>query len=109
MTYSDKSLLAGDEAAELVVRYASALSNNGLSDTVTLNCIGADGNSVEAIFLLGGGAPLMVESTESEVPEPDNSAAVSYMRAQIERVSQNIQAGADSHEWDLDERATDHD
>jgi hypothetical protein len=80
LTFSDKSLLVGDEIAQLVVEYAAALANAGRADTVTLAAYGADGDEVEAMLLLGGGAPLMAETTHSDLPEPDNSHARNYVR-----------------------------
>jgi hypothetical protein len=86
MTYSDRSLLVGDEVADLAIAYAAVLGRNATADTVTLNAIGADGNEVVATFLFHMGTVMAVQTTSSRLPEPDNAPAVSYMRAQMERL-----------------------
>jgi hypothetical protein len=83
LTYSNKSMLVGDEAADLLIEYAAILAHNGDADTVTLHVINQDGNETEAKFLLDTGAPLMAETVYSSMPEPDNSDAENYMREQI--------------------------
>ncbi|WP_291039127.1 hypothetical protein [Herbiconiux sp.] len=80
ITYSDKSLLVGDAAADAIVEYAALLARHGSADTVTLNAYGADGGDVEATFVLDTGTVLMAETTESSIPEPDNSRAVQEMQ-----------------------------
>jgi hypothetical protein len=84
LTYSDKALLVGDEAAHLAIEYAAALARSGDADTVTLTAYGADGDKVEATLLLDQGAPFMGESTHSDLPEPDNSEAVAYMKHRLD-------------------------
>jgi hypothetical protein len=83
ITFADKSLLADDEAVDLLLEYARLLADQVRADTVTLNCVSADGNEVEATFLLEPGAPLMSETTNSTMTAPDNSDAIAYMRQRI--------------------------
>ena len=83
VTYAEKSMLMGTEAADLLLEYAAAVIRVHSADTVELKAIGSDGNSVEATFLLGEGAPLMVETASTDVQEPDNSAAIAYMRERL--------------------------
>src|ERR1700712_4210183 len=73
VTYSEKSMLVGNEAADLLLEYAAAVSKIHTADTVNINALGSDGNNVEATFLLGEGAPLMAETATTDVEEPDNS------------------------------------
>ncbi len=80
VTYANKSFLLGDEAADLLIRYAAALASAKLGDTVPLNAIGSDGDEEVVQMLLDTGAPLMVESASSALPEPDNAEAVEYIR-----------------------------
>ena len=87
ITFADKSLLVGNEAADLLLEYAALLTQRGSGDTVDLRAIGVDGNEVEATFLLGGGASLMAESTESVLPEPDNAQSEMYIREQMMRIT----------------------
>jgi hypothetical protein len=83
LTFSDKSLLVGDEIARLVIEYAAALATAGRADTVEIVAYGADGDKVKALLLLDEGAPLMGESTHSDLPEPDNSEATDYVREHL--------------------------
>jgi hypothetical protein len=96
LTYSEKSLLVSDEAADLVLEYASALSNRGASDTVNITAYGADGDEVVATLLLGQGAPLMAESVTTGMSEPDNSDTVEYIRAALAGFASPPQAQPDT-------------
>jgi hypothetical protein len=87
VTYAEKSLLIGDEAATLLLEYAAALGTDNSADTVELNAIGAEGNDVAAIFLLGPGVLLMAETATTKVAEPDNEKMVTYMRERMERMA----------------------
>jgi hypothetical protein len=90
---ADKSLLVGDDAADLLLEYAALLAQLGRGDSVSLRAVGADGDEVTAGFLLNGGTTLLVESTRSSLPEPDNERAVEYMRGRIGSASR-------FHGWD---------
>jgi hypothetical protein len=83
ITFADKSLLADDQAADLLLEYARLLADHERADTVKMNCVGPDGNEVEATFLLEVGTPLMSESTNSTITPPDNDEAVAYMQERI--------------------------
>jgi hypothetical protein len=87
ITYADKSLLVGDDAADTITEYAAALARHGSADTVTLAAYGADGADVEGTFVLGQGTVLMAETTNSSIPEPDNADAVMQMREKIMRLT----------------------
>jgi hypothetical protein len=87
VTYADKSLLMGDEAADTLLEYASALVNAGKADTVDVHAFGEDGQEVVATFLLETGAPVMAETTHTSMKEPDNWEAIAYMREHIERLT----------------------
>jgi hypothetical protein len=79
ITFADKSLLLGDDAAMVLLEYAAALAAKDLADTVTMNAISSDGDAVEATFLLNSGTPLMAESSTAEIPEPDNADTIARM------------------------------
>jgi len=83
LTYADKSLLIGDETAELLLEYAAALATGHAADTVTVNAIGSDGDNVDATPLPGQGAPVMAETSTTNVPEPDNADANRYLRGEL--------------------------
>jgi hypothetical protein len=83
VTFSEKSLLVGDEIAELLLEYAAALARTGGADTVKVKAYGADGDKVVAMLLLDEGAPLMAETTHSDLPEPDNADVTTYIREHL--------------------------
>lgn len=83
ITYANKSLLVGDEAADVLLEYAAVLARAGSGDQIILNAIGADGDEVAATLLLDPGISIMAESTTATFQEPDNSSAVAHMREQM--------------------------
>jgi hypothetical protein len=87
ITYADKSLLVGDEAADTLTEYSAALARAGSADTVTLAAYGADGADTEGTFVLNQGTVLMSETTQSSIAEPDNTVAVTQMREKIQRLT----------------------
>jgi len=87
VTFADKNLLVGDDAAELMLQYAAALSSTGGADTVHVNAISSDGDAVVATFLLNAGSPLMAETTNSTLPEPDNDEIAQYMRDRLAQLT----------------------
>ena len=84
VTMAEKSLLVGTEVADLLTQYAALLAQLRGGDAVTLRAYGIDGEEVEATFVLNSGVVLMAESTRSPLPEPDNSAAVAYLRERLD-------------------------
>ena len=92
LTFSDKNLVLGDEAADLLVAYAAELARTQSADTVTINAYGADGDKVEATLLLDAGAPLMIETSHTDLAEPDNDEVVAYIRERMQQISAPTQA-----------------
>jgi hypothetical protein len=88
VTYADKSLMVGDDTADMLLQYAARLASAGVADTIDVHAISSDGDEVVATFLLGEGAPLMAETTNSTLPEPDNSEAVELMTDRLARLQQ---------------------
>lgn len=86
VTYTDKSLLLGDEIASLLIEYAAALGDRGKADSVTVQAISADGNEVQAMFLLSGGAALMAETAHTSLPEPDDARIAAHVRDRLDRL-----------------------
>ena len=86
VTFGTKSMLIGDVAAEALLEYAALIAELGGGDTVDLQAVNADGNSVTASFLLDSGTPLMAETTVGDLPEPDNDEAVAYMKHEIAEI-----------------------
>ena len=97
VTYAEKSLLMGDEVADCLLEYARLLAEASHADTVTVRAIGADGNTVDAAFLLNPTSTMMVESTNSTVIPPENADAVRYLQGRIERLHRppSVQAEED--------------
>jgi hypothetical protein len=83
VTFSSRSLLVGDEAAEVLLEYAAVIAQFGGGDTVQLAAVDDRGAAVVATFLLDLGTPLMAETVVSDLPEPDNREAVAYMRHEL--------------------------
>jgi hypothetical protein len=83
VTYAEKSLLVGDEAADTLMEYAALVVSRGMADTVDLAAFGSDGQEVTATLLIDQGAPLMCETSNTSMQEPNNDKALEYMRGQI--------------------------
>ncbi|OUE28387.1 hypothetical protein BFL36_01460 [Clavibacter michiganensis] len=86
ITYAEKSLLMGDDAADALLEYAAALATHGRGDSVTLRALSSDGDEVDATFLLTAGSPLMAETATTTLPEPDNAGPVAAMLAAVARM-----------------------
>jgi len=87
VTYSEKSLFVDDELAELLIEYAKVLAQCGGSDTVEVPAIGADGNVVEAVFLLTPSTILMIESAEGVMSPPSDHELADRLRERITRLT----------------------
>ena len=87
VTFGEKSLLMGDDAADSLIDYARLLAIASSADTVTVRAIGADGNTVDAAFLLNQSTVLVVESTNSTMVPPQNDEAVRYMEERMDRLT----------------------
>ncbi|RWZ59505.1 hypothetical protein ELQ92_11740 [Labedella populi] len=87
VTYAQKSLLMGDDMADALLAYAALLADAGSADSVQVKSLGIDGEEVVATFVLGNGIDLMAETTRSQLPEPDNSATLQYIRDRSEAVN----------------------
>lgn len=95
VTYGEKSVLMGDDAADTLLEYARLIADNGGADSVTLTSISPDGNTVETSFLLGPNTMMMVESTNSQIQPPDNEEAVSEMKDRIDAITRPAVAEPD--------------
>jgi hypothetical protein len=85
VTYAEKSLLVGDEMADVLLQYAAQLACDGHADAIDVQAISSDGDEVMATFLVGAGAPLMAETSTTTLPEPDNGDLVDRLRADLDR------------------------
>jgi hypothetical protein len=88
---ADRSLLLGDEAADLLLDYAVLVAQLGRGDGVRLNAIGADGEHVAVAVLLNSGSSMLLESSVSTLPEPDNAGAIAYLRGRLAEYDSAVQ------------------
>ena len=79
---ADKTLLVGDEVAELL-RYSALLAQLRSGDSVSVHATDRDGNDVTAGLLLNSGTAMVVESTTTSLPAPRNAEAEEYLRSRI--------------------------
>jgi hypothetical protein len=108
VTYADKSMLVDDPAADALLAYAAAVARAHTADTVKLHAIGADGQKVEATFLLGEGAQLMAETASAELINLENTEAVEHMKKRIselrvERQNLSLAPDADPENFSMHE------
>ncbi len=82
-----RSLLVGDDLADGLIRYAALLSKLRSADHVRIRFIRADGEEVEAHCLLNPGTALTVQSTRSNLPEPDNARVLAYLHGRLRHYS----------------------
>ena len=87
VTYADKNLMVGDETADTLIAYATALAVAKTADSVQINALGTEGEPVVATFLLDTGAPLMVETSPSTLDEPDNVEVTEYMTKRTQQLT----------------------
>lgn len=87
VTYSEKSMILGDEAAETLLEYARVLATTVSADTVEVAALDHDGDAVMVTFLLGPATIMMAETTRSARAEPDNAEPIAYMRRRIEFIT----------------------
>lgn len=105
VTYSDTPLLIGDEAADLLIRYASSLANVGRADVVVVKALGTQQVEVDVTFLLDSGTVMLAETAESPFAEPENSTAVNYMRGRMQALEQPLRVRPSTAEFDDISRA----
>lgn len=87
VTFAEKSLLVGDEAADLLLEFARLIGQRGGSDLVTMHAIGPDGNDVDATFLINASTVMMAETASARLTEPENADAEGYMSARIDEIT----------------------
>lgn len=83
LTLADRSLLIGDETAELLLTYAAVMAQRGGGDHVHVKACDKVGEETVAHIVLSGGSTLVAESMRSPLPEPDNSELIRYIRGRL--------------------------
>ena len=81
--YAEKTLMIGDDAADLAIEYAAMLANHSKADTVKLNAFDADGDTVVATLLLNAGTNIIAATSHNSLEAPDNSEAIAYIREKM--------------------------
>jgi hypothetical protein len=84
VTYGDRSVLVGDDAADTLIEYGAAVARSGGAETVRLRVISPIGDDVVATFLLDSGTSLFVETVPSKEVEPENDDTVDAVRGRLE-------------------------
>ena len=87
LQFGAKSLFVGDEAADLLVDYGAQIAQLKTGDRVDLRGFSSEGNRITTTFLLNSGTNLVAETTSLTFEEPDNTAAVAYMRDRIDALA----------------------
>lgn len=101
ITYGQKSLLIGDDAASALVAYAAAVARHRTGDHVTLLGYGANGDEIEATMVLSSGTDIISENVVSNLPELQNIEVVARMRDQTARLdAAPVAAESDSIDGD---------
>jgi len=90
LIFPGRAVLVGDAAADAVVDYSAVLTRMASADTIELRALDEKGRSVEVYYMLGSAAPVMAQTVESELAEPDNAEALRYMHAAIRRLDPNL-------------------
>lgn len=90
VTYADKSVLMGDDAADVLLEYARLLADSGRADSVTLQAITPDGNTVDTSFLLGPSSTMMMETTNSQIQAPNNDEVVAELKERIAGIARPV-------------------
>jgi hypothetical protein len=87
VTFAEKSLFMGDDAADVLLEYAKVLADQGRADRVTLRAIGAEGHVVDVDMLLDSGTIIAAETTNSDANPPDNSENIADIRRRLALVT----------------------
>ncbi|TYL52957.1 hypothetical protein [Agromyces mariniharenae] len=90
VTFADKSLLLGDDAALALLDYATALADHGRADQVTLRAIGNDGNEVDVRMVLDAGIIIAAETTNITVEPPENAFNIADIRRRLNRLVHRV-------------------
>lgn len=97
VTYADKSVLMGDDAADVLLEYARLLADSGRADSVTLQAISPDGNTVDTSFLLSPSSTMMMESTNTDIQAPNNDEVVAEIKERIAAIARPAPAETEEH------------
>jgi hypothetical protein len=85
--FGQKAVFLGDDAADALISYAAHVAQVRTGDSVDIRGVNTEGNEITTTFLLNTGTTLTAETTSFNLPDPDNSAAIEYIRGRIARFS----------------------
>jgi hypothetical protein len=77
---------------DAVLEYARVIGDAGTADTIAIQAIGPDGNTVVVGLLLNASTSLIVEATYYELPAPDNDDVVAEIRDRIAAITRPLAA-----------------
>ncbi|CAN5538661.1 hypothetical protein BH10ACT7_BH10ACT7_23490 [soil metagenome] len=86
LTYAEAGWLVGDDAAQAIVDYAVALGRTSSADSIEFSALGPQGQTEMVTFLIGPATMMTIESTDSALDEPENSAAITTIRERLARI-----------------------
>lgn len=84
LTFANRSLLIGDDMADAVMEFAAQLASAGEARSVEFLAYSDSGEKVTATLLLGAGAPVMAETSSTDLAEPDNSLVLNMLLGEIQ-------------------------
>ena len=87
LLFAGNAFLLDGETADLLVEYSATVIRMGTADAVEINALSPNGDEVTVNFLLSAGMPLMAESSRIDLPVPENSSALTYMRTAMARLT----------------------
>jgi hypothetical protein len=97
ITTTDKSFLVGDDATDLLMRYAALTARISGGDAVKVNAISGDGDEVVATLLINSGTVMSAESVHTTQPEPENTELEQYLSERIAGYTDMPEGYPDSH------------
>lgn len=70
--YGERTWMAGDAIADLLIQYAAALARSNSAESVRISVIDAAGEHMDIDLLLGPASMMSSEPTMTDMAEPDN-------------------------------------
>lgn len=86
LSYGEKSVFVSDGVADALMELARVLSEEGRSETVTVDAVTETGHLVRVTLLLTPATGLIAESTDAVFALPADGGVVDALRARAARV-----------------------
>jgi hypothetical protein len=88
ISYAGDQVLTGDEAAEVLLEFASQLGKRGATELVELRTIQGTGEPGVSRFLLGPASQMLISTHPSTLDQPDNSESIAFMRSELRHMNE---------------------